>query len=287
MRVIRRQFYNVKRADEYRIVPIGDVHIGSKACDEGLFRQVVKRVQECDNCYWIGMGDYADFINLKDKRFDPAILADWLTLADLNDLAAAQRDRFLGIVEPIAGKCLALVEGNHERTITRHYERAIYAEIVSAIKGMAGIDADDRLGLGFCGWLVLSFFRGGKRKRAGGRNVTINLHHGFVGGRLAGAKALNMQRWLWSHDCDIAVFGHSHNQSLQKEAVERVNRGYEVENINRYGCYAGTFLKSGAKDTDTYSEIKGYFPLPVGGRIEIILRPHASDPLQQVRIMST
>ena len=260
------------------------MHIGSQACDESLFRQVVKRIEGDPNCYWIGMGDYCDFINLSDKRFDPAVLARWLKMSDLSDLTRAQRDRFLDIVRPIAPKCLALLEGNHERTITRHYERAIYGEIVTAIKEMAGMPPDAPLGLGFYGWLVLSFYH--TEKRASGRNVIFNLHHGFVGGKLAGAKALNMQRWLWSHECDVAIFGHSHNQAVQVEAVEYIDTRYNLRNRRRYGCYAGTFLKSVDEGISTYSEVKGYFPLPVGGHIEIVLQPHTKAEAHRVRVTS-
>lgn len=230
------------------------------------------------------MGDYCDFVNMRDPRFDPATLADWVNVMDLTDLARAQRDRFLDIVSPIAHKCLALIEGNHETAIKRHYERAIYAEIVTAIKEKGKFEADATLGLGFYGWLVLCFY--GTKTRKNANVVKMNLHHGFVGGRLAGAKALNMQRWLWSHDCDIAVFGHSHNQMIQVESVERLNRtGTKVEHRRKVGCYAGSFLKSVIEDVSTYSEQKGYFPLPVG-HVEIVLQPHTRALERRIRVMS-
>jgi hypothetical protein len=98
------------------------------------------------------------------------------------------------------------------------------------------------------------------------------LHHGFVGGKLAGAKALDMQRWLWNHNADLVIFGHSHNTGAQREAVEEVDKADKIKVARRVGCYAGTFLHTTAEGATTYSEIKGYPPLPVG-HVEIILTP--------------
>lgn len=272
MRVVKREFKGVMRSDVFRVLPIGDVHIGSAACDEKLFRAVVKRIQADPSCYWIGMGDYAEFINTRDKRFEPEVLADWIEVADLVDLGRAQRDRFLDIVLPIAGKCLALVEGNHEVSIKRFSERAIYSEIVSAIKGRAKRPADELLGVDFSGWLRMTFARANDN-RAKAR-FDWRLHHGNVGGRLAGAKALAMQRWLWSHQCDIALFGHSHNTFIQPEAVQVLDQAGRVGIKTRRGAYTGTFHSSFNEDgPPVYSERKAYLPLPVGG-VEIELRPH-------------
>ena len=284
MRVITREFYNVKRADVFRIIPIGDVHIGAATCDEKLLKNVVDRIAKDPDCYWIGLGDYAEFINRNDKRFDPETLAGWLEMSDLTDLSKAQQKRFLSYVKPIAHKCLALCEGNHERTIKARFERDIFSNIVMAIKDEAGIDSNKRIGIGIYGWLLLRFYR--QKRREAGRTISINIHHGFVGGRLAGAKALNMQRWLWSHECDVALFGHSHNTMTQNEMVEGVDRmGRIVERVRR-GAYTGTFNRTVNPDGPaSYAEERGYFPLPIGG-VEIVLRPHTKVKSEQVRILS-
>jgi predicted phosphodiesterase len=272
-----REWGAVKRSDTFTIVPLGDVHIGNRACDETLFASVVKRIKDDPTAYWIGMGDYADFVNRSDKRFSVTSLADWLKVEHLGDLAKAQRDRYLDHVLPIADKCLGLVGGNHERAIKRYYERDIHAEIVTAIKQAAGHPPEFRLGLDYCGWLQL-FFRVDDKHTRG--RTDIYLHHGFVGGKLAGAKALNMQRWLWSHDADLVLFGHSHNTGVQVEAVEEITRYGTVRYQHRIGAYAGTFMR-GAE----YAQEKGYFPLPLA-RVEIQLRPGAKARSERLRVVT-
>lgn len=283
MNVLKREWFNTTRTDTFTIVPIGDVHIGSRACDEARLRSVVKRIQDDPTSYWVGLGDYCEFINVRDKRFSVAALAPWIKTQDLADLARVQRDRFLDAVRPIASKCLGLVKGNHEETLQQHFERDVYSEIVTGVKEAGKFDADHRLALGFYGWLMLNFYRADSRNR--GTKIRFNLHHGFVGGRLAGAKALNMQRWLWTHNADVVIFGHSHNTMIQPEAVEEIDGSGRVRINTRIGCYAGTFHKTNGEGFSTYSEVKGYFPLPQSG-VEVYLRPGAERYHERVRVAS-
>jgi len=280
MKVITRNFDLSGRGGEMRIVPLGDIHIGAGACDEKLLKRTIDRIANDENCYWIGMGDYCEFINVSDKRFDIRSLAKWVRLEHLTDIATAQTERFLDFVKPISHKCLALVAGNHEGFIASRYENAVYSRIVTEVKNMAGMPASDPLGVGMYGWLLLRFKRAGK-------NVTIkvNLHHGFVGGKLAGGKALNMQRWLWTHDCDLSLMGHSHNTSSQKEAVECVTGAGKSYMQKRVGAYCGTFLKSINEEGSSYSENFGYFPLAIGS-IEVVLKPGSDDQNDRVKIIT-
>lgn len=280
MRIIRREWFGVEHGAAFRFYPIGDVHIGAAACDEARLRSAVDIIKCDEQAYWWGQGDYCDFINRSDPRFDPSSLASWITVADLTDLAHVQVQRFLSIVEPIAHKCLALVEGNHETALTKHYERNVFSEIVTGVKQRGGFAADHSLALGYYGWLQLALHRSAVgEKRAGTKVLNVNLHHGFGGGKLAGGKALSMQRWLWTHDCDLAVFGHTHNTSVQVEAVERIDGRGQVSYHKRIGCYAGSYLKTTNEGPATYGEVKGYLPLPVAG-VEISIHPFADQPIR-------
>ena len=86
-----------------------------------------------------------------------------------------------------------------------------------------------------------------------------------MGGRLAGGKALNMQRWLWTHNAHVSLWGHSHNLGIQPEAVEEIDNAGNVHIVNRRGAFTGSYLRTFNNGPATYSEEKGYFPLPFGG----------------------
>lgn len=280
MRVIRHEWQDVARGDQFRIYPIADVHAGASACDEKRFKAVVQQIADDEHGYWIDLGDKCEYVNRSDRRFDPATLAPWLQVQHLGDIAKAQRDWYLDHIKPIAGKCIATVEGNHEYAVKARYERDVHYEVTSAIKAWGGMEADAPLSVGVTGWLLLVFYRSETKRTQ--HTIRVNLHHGFVGGRLMGAKALNLQRWLWSHDCDLCLMGHCHVIELQKEAVERV-RGRTIHRDTRIGAFCGSFLNGGSRE-DTYIERKGYFPT-APGQVVVHLRPGARLPADRVRMM--
>jgi len=281
LKVLTWETYSEHRDFEDSIVPLGDVHIGNAACDERKLKQTIEFIRETGS-KWIGMGDFAEFIQLNDPRFDVDSFADWIQVAHLGDLVGAQRDRFLSMIEPIASQCRGIIEGNHERAIRRHYERDVYLEIVTGIKKLGGFEPDVDLALGVGGWINLKYYRSKHRKKQGLTQIRVNAHHGFTGGRLSGAKALNMQRWLWTHNAHLIIFGHSHNTSTMIEATEYLNTAGDVVYMPRFGCYSGTFLRSSAPvGKELYSERKGYLPLPLGG-VRIRIRPHQRDQMRRI-----
>lgn len=273
MRVIRKQIKLPSRSSHIKIIPLGDVHLGAAACDERLFKEVINTVAADPDAYWVLMGDAINAIGIRDPRFSADDLAPWIRANMLADLAKAETDRFLKMIQPIAGKCLAALTGNHEETLKKYNERDIHADIVAGIKSMGGMSPEEKLSLGYYGWLQLSFRRSG----GSGKQININMHHGMGGGRSAGGKANRIQQWLWSHNADIVIFGHTHNTSVQVEAVESINTSGKVSVSKRFGLYSGTFLRTGIEGRTTYSEEKGYNAIPLGGA-SITIRPfHANS----------
>lgn len=261
---------------------MGDVHIGAASVDEGLFTHMVKAIAADEDAYWIGMGDYCDFIQRSDPRFDPQSLPSWLSQFE-PDIARAQVMHFIDLVKPIAHKCLGLIQGNHETTIQRHYERDIYSDIVNAVRQEGGFPPDHKLMLGYGGWLRLRFNRG-KNKRNGWSNIVVRLHHGYGGGKLAGAKALNMEKFIWTNDADLCLMGHTHEAGMPLSRSVLALAGNAVTDRNRIGAWTGTFMRSYGLGHDTYAEVKGYYPRPIGG-VECILKAHANKYEDRIRII--
>jgi len=266
------------------LFPIGDVHIGSKACDEDALKEVIGHIKAMPNARWIGMGDYCDFINQRDPRHDSSVLADWVSMSDLSDLAGAQKQYFLDLVRPIADKCVGLLQGNHEASIIKHTERDIYSEIVTEVKTAGGHDPEKQLGLGYYGWVLLKFRDHKRKSQDWSWTCRLNCHHGFTGGRLAGAKALNAQRWAWTHpSANVVLMGHSHNTSVQVEQVEHVTPHGKVHTHNITVAYCGSYLRSTTPDATTYSERMGMLPMPVS-RIVVHINPNWAQPNQDSSI---
>lgn len=286
MRVIRHEVDLDSRSEVIRLYPIGDIHIGAAACDEDRLVRMVHRVKADPTARWIGMGDYGDYINVRDKRFNPRTLAAWLKPSDFADLAKAQSDRILSILRPIAPQCWGLVEGNHEDDLKNHSEHDVYSALVSGLREAAGPNPPD-LRLGYTGWVQLIFRRSKAETRKGGTSVfNIALHHGFGGGKLAGGKALNMQRWLLSQECDLGLMGHVHDSPIQHVTTLGLDRSGKLVRRKRYGAYTGTYLRGENEDGEaTYSERKGYMPMSIS-HVEVILRPGADGYDDRVQVLT-
>lgn len=198
-------------ADPITIWPIGDTHVGAAACDERALTRDVARVAADPNAYWIGMGDALDAITLHDPRFDTDELASWITVRDMRDIVTAQRDRYLDITRSIWPKCLALLSGNHEYAILRHYERDVYREIVGAIQPL-NVTPDVPLALEYEGYIRLRFERAVQARDTSLPMVRLDVyvHHGHGAGKLMGAKALALGREAGWHAVDVILLGHAH-----------------------------------------------------------------------------
>ena len=271
MRALSRRIETDGKADEcFRLYPLGDVHVGASGCDETMFAATVAEI-EADPCaYWVGMGDYIDAIRRNDPRFSIDELAEWVTVPDLRDLAAAQRARFLEMTRPIWPKCLALLSGNHEESVLRWDERDVYHEIVSAIKPET---PHENLTLGYTGFLRLTFGRlAGKTKRPPSTKLDVWTHHGHGGGRLEGAKALTMQRAMWAFDADLHMMGNTHSKSVVPGAVVALDRAGRVVNRTRLGVWTGTYMRTWDDNAPGYAEKRLYWANATGSPV-VELRP--------------
>jgi len=255
MRLISHTIEYTSRSDVFRIVPLSDIHLGNKACDEKLFKRVVDDIAHDDKCYTILLGDMCEFINRKDRRFDPEDLPNWLW--GKGDLAKAQRAHLIEILKPIGPKILASVEGNHERAIYDHWERDVYSSIIENL-----CDKGEPKLVGPSGFLRLTFKRLGNSAFV----LTFFLTHGWWGGRLMGAGALNLERILGWVEADIVLAGHDHRKRVIGMSKLYCTR-YGVRTKNCYAASCGSFL-----DQPAYAERAGMRPLPVGP-IEILIEP--------------
>ena len=209
MRVITRHIDHPSRSDVYRVYAFGDLHLGNIHSNETALRALVKRIEADDNAYWIGMGDYCDFINLHDPRFDPRDIPGWLMGGDeLADIARAESDHIANILAPIKTKCLGLIAGNHEEKLLQHSECDAYSRLVEAL---ADGKHDHRLDHRGIVSLVFS--------RQGGGGMTVNLYatHGSTSGRTQGAAANNLSNLMAQVDnIDVVLQAHLHKgQHLQ------------------------------------------------------------------------
>lgn len=279
MRSIVKTITHDSRQDTFRIVPIGDVHLGNRACDEALLRATIEDIRASPNTFWIGMGDIVDAVGRFDKRHREGVMATWLRGEER--VFAAQRAKAIEYLKPIGHKCLAYLQGNHED----HLLKAVGADLYySVIEGIQPTDDAD-LAMGMSGFLLLKFQRCDEGDRKGGTaTFRFFLHHGYGGGALKGGKIIGLERLPGRYAADVYMMGHNHDKiATPFNRVETLRNGAVVEQVG-YTCNTGGFLCSALEDVATYTETKGMAPL-ARGTIEVYLTPGAKDINKRIRIL--
>jgi len=251
--VIEHKFELPSRTDSIHLIIFGDVHLGNAECDEKLVAKVAARLQ-APNAYGIDLGDALEAINMRDPRFDLRSLPDWIGVEDLGDLPARQIARYCEYFRPVADKLLCRLTGNHEDSLFRWYGRDVYAELNREL----GIPPERCPGW-WC-FLRLRFTRLGKVNWT----LTLFLHHGYGGGRLAGSKALNLERLPMLAQADIYAMGHTHTKMvITKRQIRLPPRGKKIEEMPLILINVGSFLRSYSA-RDTYIERRLLYPQGLG-----------------------
>jgi len=235
------------RSDTFHLWHLTDFHIGSKACDEKALKATIAEIAADPFAVWAGGGDWAEFINPTDRRFDPAEVAPWIKVADLADIAKAQSDYAIELFRPIADKCIGAIGGNHGLYIAREHHHNPHAYIC----GKLNID-----NLGFDGALINLRF---KRQGGSTRSYRIALLHGWGGGRQPGGKMNKLRDALAAFDADIALLGHVHARMRLATTAYTCTKN-RVITKKRVAVFGGTYL-----DGAGYAVRAGYPPAEIGG----------------------
>ena len=248
MLTLRNHVINYEsRSDTFHLWHLTDFHLGSIACDEKALKATIAQIADDPFAIWTGGGDFCEFINPTDRRFDPIEVADWITVADLADIALAQCNHTIGLLKPIADKCLGSIMGNHDEYITRTHYRNPHSYICGAL-GIPDLGGDGA-------FINLRF------KRAGGsiRSYRIALLHGWGGGRQPGGKMNKLRDALAAYDADIILLGHLHVR-YRLAAMTYSCTKHRIVTKKRLAVIGGAYL-----DGAGYAVRAGYPPAELGG----------------------
>lgn len=214
MRCIHRTTVYKSRRDVFHLYPIGDVHMGNRHCEERRLKELVAIIEDDPMAYWVGLGDYCEFISPNDPRWDVDDLANWMmTRMALRDVARAEYMRLLEVLKPIKDKCLGAVSGNHEDSIFRHSECDPYSCI---IEGLA--DGENEHRLDHRGMIVWHL----KRLGVNSWPLKIFVTHGSGGGRSKGNAGNKLGKLVEQVDgIDLVLTGHLHDPDIKTMIVQR------------------------------------------------------------------
>jgi hypothetical protein len=249
---------SIKFKDRFRLKPLYDLHLGSKATDYAELKKDIKYILDTPDCYTFLGGDVIDGILRVDiKRFMSGCQMDEIQDALDDALNLYTRDA-IRMLKPLAdkGKILFAIDGNHEISIKKHHSYNILGEVCNRIEvPHMGAQCMYRLTL--------------KKSNTGSKfNWVIFAHHGAGGGgQTLGASINKLDNLTKQYYADGYFLGHDHRDMAVKLPRIRMTSWGKPRYLSE--TYAlirgGTYLKTFIEDGVTYSEEKMYRPTNIGG----------------------
>jgi len=261
MELNRKEIKYKSRSDRFYVVPLGDIHLGNACCDLKGAKEMVNWIENTDNVFWLGMGDYVDCINYTDKRFDPRTVAEPYR-SDLSNSVRLQTEDIIDLLNPISHKCLGLHRGNHEETIRLRYH---YDVIYDMWKEMQVPVLEDTA------ITRLSFSDGNHRS-----SFDIFSTHGCSGGRKGGGKINRLEDMIGFVDADVYLMGHSHIKATETKSVLYADNQMNLKNKKRILAVTGCFLRGYQQGVTSYVEKWGYPPTDTGV-VKLTFNPRGND----------
>lgn len=261
MEIYHHTIKYLSKKDEFKLIPLGDIHLGNACCDIEKVKELVSWIKREKNCFWIGMGDYVDCINYTDKRFDPSTVAHPY-IDNLSNCVPLQIEAVIKLLSSIKDKCIGLHRGNHEETIRLRYHYDVMYEMWREFRVPMLLDS---------AITGLSFQRMNEV-----RTFDVFSCHGNVGGRKAGYKLNRLEDLIGFVDADVYLMGHSHIKATETKSVLYRNNADELKCKKRVLAVTGCFLKGYEKGVSSYVE-KWMYPPTDLGVVKIMINPSKND----------
>lgn len=275
MEIVDYEIIYKSKSDKIYLIGLGDIHLGHAGCDKQKLIETIEYIRQKPNCYWIGMGDYAECINVNDKRFDAQSVDPDFTIKDLGDLVKKQYSIIKKLLFPIRNRCIAILCGNHEETVRLKNFRDIASGLAEELK----VRPKQRLYLGYSGFIRLKLKRMAGDGKYHSTVYLIYAHHGWGSARTSGAKVNRLDNFTKGFDADLIMIAHEHKKIIappvtmlsvplrgERRLVER----------KRIAVMTGGFLRGYQEGIQSYVERKGYNPSDLGV-VRVILRCERRD----------
>ncbi len=237
------------RSSVFKLFMLGCIHAGTIHCVEPKIKRKVQEIAETKNAYWVGMGDYAEFITPHDKRFDPnqKAVASWV---EQDNIAESQTKWVVDLFTPIKDKCLGLLYGNHEESIRKFNHDNVQKNICERL------EVDN---LGFSCFLTLRFIRSGNIKVYKGAFT-----HGASSAITEGAKLMALMRWMKSVDANFYAYGHVHDYMPKSLSQMTISDAGRIKAKVRIGATTGSWFRTYTQGIiASYGEAKCFPPTEI------------------------
>lgn len=181
--------FSARRWPRLEILQLTDIQYGSAYCREDKVREHVKWVLAAPWRRVVFGGDMVEAFNYLKS---PGTPADQKPGSVMDQVKQA-----VSIYQPIAGRVLGYVSGNHER---RHMALGDLTGLVAeALGGIPWAPGRQHIAIRFGAW----------QKRA----FRISMHHGRGSAMTRGSIVNALERMALQDDCDLFLMGHLHQSN--------------------------------------------------------------------------
>lgn len=266
MRVI-----DVDLPKKHDIVLGGDDHLGAITCAEECVKDRYDWVRRSDRRFQVHMGDLAENITPRDKRFNPEV--HFMTVSE-------QYKRVRELLEPVADSTLAVLAGNHDLK-NQGRDGDLVRDHVCDPLGITYGTVECKLNVHVRGDLAYKVY----------------LNHGFSSANSTTKHSALKRRQYYNkrlydvlvntqvNDCEVMAMGHWHQLlGFRPEPLVRLYDDGEmvqdswsriptvstedgeryVHPDNRWYACTGSALKSREQGVTTYPATRGYPPTALG-----------------------
>lgn len=228
--------YDFGEKQQFKIVVLGDLHLGDALCDLDLIKSTIDYVKKTKDCYVIVNGDIMNNA-IPGSKSDQ--ISEALTMEQQQDLA-------IELLTPIKDRILVIAPGNHEN-------RTYRATGINPLRYVARA-------LGLSDRYASEAYLINIKTRYKGNNKNSNyfkifgMHGAYGGGRRIGSAANALQEMsAVVANANLYVRSHTHNHISFNDDVYIVSPQGNLTRVRRTYYNANAFLKYGG-----YAEDKGY-----------------------------
>ena len=250
-------------------VPFGDVHYASPLHAEGAFGDFLKWAENHPDAYFLGMGDYIDFISARARvaltKLKASVKTEMHendaeeTIDSLEERAESKISKFarLLINAGMKGRIIGMLDGNHDFP---------FQDGTNTTQRLCQLLDTRYLG-------VASFL--GITLDAHGRRTTLEVwaHHGKGAARLAGGSINRVIVMQEQAEADLYCMGHDHKKSATPGVRLTRSHGKDgavVRHREQFFIRTGSFTKAYEDGVSSYATDGNMNPTQMGV-IKIIL----------------
>ena len=229
--------------ESVRIIPIGDMHIGSHFNENAYWKQVEEILND-PNCYAVINGDVTEMVTKN-------------SVGNVYESLRPKQQKELAIkfLKPLAenGRILAYLDGNHEHRASKETDEYV-GEYICNMLGIPSVYDPDGI------YLFLTVGYSARYGRSTRIVYTAYMLHGWTGARRIGGKANTLEDMAKGVIADIYIMNHTHQQlAFPDNMVVPDTRTRKLKFMSQKYVMSGPFL-----DWAGYAIRRGYSPSYIG-----------------------